>query len=55
MIVWIDEEYDVVWGEDMSDKDVWNGHWDYCLADRARHPHSGGIPNPRWGYWMILE
>ena len=50
IVVWIDNDCDVVWREGIPTRDY---DWDESLADRAHR----GIPNSRsrWGYWMILE
>jgi len=56
IIVWIDIEGDIVWTENR--KPMSNVDWDDFLSDRARSNPSRtnhGIPNPRWGDWMILE
>jgi len=50
IVVWIDNDCDVVWREGIPTRDH---EWDEFLADRT-HPYFGG-PNSRWGDWMILE
>jgi len=48
IVVWIDNDCDVVWREGIPTRD---DEWDDFLADRAHR----GIPNSRWGDWMVLE
>lgn len=53
IVVWIDDECDVVWREGIPTRD---DDWDEFLADRTRADHL--LPrtaNPRWGYWMVLK
>jgi len=53
MIVWLDEEGDVVWRED-DRVPAQDDDWQNFLADRAR-PRRPDLFNPRWGEWMVLE